>query len=147
LFVSFVRSKTPKVVSNLVEFFVFFIWRIYLFFFFFFLCLNCVFLHLICGNYLLLCLGFGSALTLIYMSMRVWGINCLICFCVELQKKKYCGSSQKETNIYWKKKVEKEGSKKKGGGSSTQLLLQFYLWFIDIYFQSVFLLESPCCLI
>jgi len=145
LFVSFVRSKTPKVVSNLVEFF--FIWRI--FFFFFVLYLNCVFLHLIRGNYLLLCLGFASALTLIYMSMRVWRINCLICFCVELQKKKYkykIVDQVKRKQIYIEKKSRKRRIQKKKE-SSTQLLLQFYLWFIDIYLQSVFLLESPCCLI
>jgi len=55
-------------VLNLVEFF--FIWRIY-FLFFYVLYLNCVFLHLIRGNYFCLCLGFVSALTLIYRSMSV----------------------------------------------------------------------------
>jgi len=42
-------------------------------------------------------------------------------------KKKFCGSSQKETNIYWKKEVDKEGSKKKVGG-------EFNTTFIAILF-------------
>ena len=121
MFFSFVRSKTPKVVSNLVEFFVFF-YLAYLFIFFFFvLCLNCVFLHLIRGNYLLLCLGFASALTLIYMSMRVWRINCLICFCVELQKK-YINTTKKNfvdqvkrKQIYIGKKSRKRRIQQKKG--------------------------------
>ena len=109
-----VRSKIHKVVSNLVEFFLFCI-------FFSVLGLNCVFLHLICGNYLFLCLGFASAVTLIYMSMRVWRINCLVLFLCWIAKKKYnktkiVDQSQKETNIYWKKRIQKKGS-------STQLFV------------------------
>ena len=103
------------------------IWLIFflfcVFFFFSVFCLNCVFLHLIRGNYLFLCLGFESALTLIYMSMKVWRINCLVFFFVELQKikkiiqqKNICGSKSKGNKYILKKKDKKKGS-------STQLFV------------------------
>ena len=143
MFVSFVRSKNPKVVSNLVEFF-------YLAFFFFsVLCLNYVFLHVICGSYLFLCLGFASALTLIYISMRVWRINCLVCCCVELQKKniqqkKILWIKIKRKQIYIEKKTCKDPKK---SGVQHNLLLHFICDLLTFYLQSVFLKESPCCLL
>jgi len=71
--------------------------------------------------------GFTSGLTLIYMSLGVWRIICLVCLCVELHKKKLW-IKDKRKQIY----IEKNQVGIKEKGVQHKFLLQFYLWFIDI---------------
>jgi len=59
------------------------------------------------------------------------------------EQKKNIVDQVKRKHIY----IEKKKDPKKKWEVQHNFLLQFYLWFINIYLQSVFLLESPCCLI
>ena len=150
MFVSFVRNKTPKVVSNLVEFF-------YFAFFFLFCSMFKLWISTF-DSWKLFVFVFGICKCTYFDLYKYGGLKdklFILCFLLNCKKKKNCGSKSNGNKYILKKKdlkkvqqkklwikvkrkqiyIEIKGIKK---GVQHNFLLQFYLWFIDIYLQLVF---------
>ena len=117
----FLRSKTPKVLSNFIDFLICRIFCV--------VHLNCVFLHLIHENYLLLCLRVCKCN---YIDLRDFGglkdnlFSFFVCWTTKLKRKeRIVDQNQKETNIYWKKKKKKVRIQEKKKEFNTNFFCNF----------------------